>query len=64
MGVSIKVKTKLGGVGMKNEIELQCIAKEIVNVLADKGLSVKEAIHVAETVMSIINYEAKLKPLK
>lgn len=49
---------------MKNEIELQCIAKEIVNVLADKGLSVKEAIHVAEIVMSIINYEAKLKPLK
>lgn len=49
---------------MENEIELQCIAKEIVNVLADKGLSVKEAIHVTEIVMSIINYEAQLKPLK
>lgn len=49
---------------MKNEIELQCIAKDIVKNLAEKGLSVNEAIHTAELVIAIINYEMKLKPLK
>lgn len=48
----------------ENEIELQCIAKEIVNILAEKGLSVNEAIHIAELIIAIVNYEAKLKPLK
>lgn len=49
---------------MKKEIELQIIAKEVVDLLAKKDLTVAESFVVADLIKSIVNVETKLKDTK
>ena len=59
-GLSVRGRRK----EMKKEIELQIIAKEVVDLLAKKDLTVAESFVVADLIKSIVNVETKLKDTK